>query len=257
MVSEVRFRFHGYGPKLLVTSGGLSHEVFCSSVFDPFPDLMKWLEEIATGERVATVVIDEEGEFTRLTLHSRMDGRYQLLVAREWESGRGHTPRRKSKCNLDLFVNPWQTVGALYDAFTLSDWPSEDGTDEVTAPTVRQEILEELGEFAPADCGTAEWLVRLPGRVAVNLLATTGRWWAGPKALLAIAAAPAGTKPPDGDDWPSAAARYIAPGYASWPLATRIAFIETWLDEPNTWPGPTERRMRSQIVEDWLEDRAW
>ncbi|QZP09141.1 hypothetical protein [Caenibius sp. WL] len=42
----------------------------CSYVFDPFPEMIEWLEQIASGARTATWEIDEEGQTSHLQFYA-------------------------------------------------------------------------------------------------------------------------------------------------------------------------------------------
>lgn len=70
---------------LLVTEGHQNLIVNCSSVFEPFSGMNRWLHEIADGSFSAAFQIDEEGRFKRF-IAERPTGR-----AREEEGGVGPT----------------------------------------------------------------------------------------------------------------------------------------------------------------------
>lgn len=53
---------------LLSTAYNQHHVAHCSNVFDPFWDLVDWLDAIADDRLPASIKIDEEGVFTRLTV---------------------------------------------------------------------------------------------------------------------------------------------------------------------------------------------
>jgi len=54
-------------------------EMIFSSVFDPFPSLIKWLEKIIQGES-SRILIDEEGEYHELTSYIKKEGMVRLII---------------------------------------------------------------------------------------------------------------------------------------------------------------------------------
>jgi hypothetical protein len=76
---SVTYEFAGVGwIYLTLAAPGLSLTIPASNVFDPFPELIEWLESIASGSRVNEMIINMEGGYIRLS-YSRIecDGVYK------------------------------------------------------------------------------------------------------------------------------------------------------------------------------------
>jgi hypothetical protein len=60
---DISFFVRQHGIDLCFELIKLSIKISCSSIFDPFPDLMKWILDIYNGKEVSFIQIDEEGHF--------------------------------------------------------------------------------------------------------------------------------------------------------------------------------------------------
>jgi hypothetical protein len=60
-----------------------NHIVNCSAVFDPFQDMVKWLNDIAQNKSPASLEIDEEGIFTTLSIIHLDDTWLEFRVHRQ------------------------------------------------------------------------------------------------------------------------------------------------------------------------------
>jgi hypothetical protein len=81
---------HGWIAMVLLHNGGVQHHVSsCSDVYDPFRDLVAWLEAVANDSFPAVVEINEEGSFTVLTVDRSDAGWVEFLAEWVLPFGRG------------------------------------------------------------------------------------------------------------------------------------------------------------------------
>ena len=67
----VKLEMIGYGWVYLhISLGEKTAEIHLSDVFDPFPELLDWLQAVATGDFPAEFDINEEGTFKTLVVHA-------------------------------------------------------------------------------------------------------------------------------------------------------------------------------------------
>lgn len=87
--------------------------VFCSWVFDPFPSMMVWLNQIAAGRAVAAWGVDEEGSSAHLVFIRKGslfdEGQSTLILLRGFISELVVVEK--------LDVTPHQVVSGIYSAF--------------------------------------------------------------------------------------------------------------------------------------------
>lgn len=67
---------------LMSTAALENHVVYCSDLYDPFPDLVDWLNYITESRYPDSVTIDEEGIDTRLSVFPHDPSRIVLWVER-------------------------------------------------------------------------------------------------------------------------------------------------------------------------------
>ena len=93
------------GIPVTITSGVQTFKFFFVALWNPIPDLLQWLEQIAAGAFKCTLSFDEEGPQTELNFY-QTDGMARLVIERCDSYG--------SAC-LESWVDPLQLVDAFYN----------------------------------------------------------------------------------------------------------------------------------------------
>ncbi len=95
---EINLFYKGHGwilLKFITPSNDIT--IYLSSCFDPFPELVKWLEDISFDKLPSGFIIDEEGEGKRL-IADQSDNSDNSFIFKiyEWDWGREeHTENEK------------------------------------------------------------------------------------------------------------------------------------------------------------------
>ena len=102
---------------ITVSFGSQKIPINTSSVFDPYPDFLKWLEKLAANELPCTWRITEEDSFILFTVHPAEGGKARLVL-------RGTRERDGAPDNvqdiaefIDTLVDPQELACSFYQAF--------------------------------------------------------------------------------------------------------------------------------------------
>jgi len=120
-----------------------NEEVFIttSAVYDPYPDMLAWLESIATGDDDTLTINDETEDFYLKTVSLDEDQIYFSV------SAQFQTPQQK----LGLAVNRFNLVSEFYNAFStyagseefIEHWLEFLGLDDQIISNYRSDKLEQ------------------------------------------------------------------------------------------------------------------
>ena len=123
----------GWTDLVLVSSAyGQHHIAYLSNIGSPFRDLLNWLTDIANDQLPATVLIDEEGKYTRLSVLSYDEHWLEFRAVRFYDYERScidvpdAEAERNIVCRLNKyqFIHQWRRRFADFIShdFKLSDW---------------------------------------------------------------------------------------------------------------------------------------
>ncbi|MCA1300753.1 hypothetical protein, partial [Stappia indica] len=125
----------GWQPVQIAT-GGRATTFNASAVFDPFPDILKWLEVIAAGGE-GKVLADLEGFYLELFAFNTSDpARIRLVVAEE--PGRDEETR---DIELDIDVDRRKFVSRFYQAFRAYACSDDYVIDEWAGLSMREDLV--------------------------------------------------------------------------------------------------------------------
>jgi hypothetical protein len=142
----VAFGYAEYGwipMAIMTTTFNRSMVVHCSEVFDPFPDMQRWLEQIAGKQLPADWEIDEEGKKTLLRVKADKDDQLDFQI---WRYSYPENPKYPPQFKLRARIERVQLLMEFYRRFTQyvredfdpQHWPME--PDEIRA--ARENILD-------------------------------------------------------------------------------------------------------------------
>lgn len=227
-------------------------ELRLSHVYDPFSDLMAWLESIVIGVPVCAFDLDEEGhvvtwqakrfwqhgkELLHVTLLAEYEQRHWLdilLPSRVWVAAVYGAMVRFSE-SPDYRPEHWERK-SLRQAFEESTGQTAEAWLETLLGLSRREVQKAIWRFAPEilynpydypdtrDCiGTSEELFELTGRTQT-------------------------------DEHPGLPSYWLIEGWETLDLAERRKELLECLDEKvNSWGGLPLRQFRSKLIENWLQ----
>ena len=130
---SVAFGYAEYGwilMAIMTTTFNRSVVVHCSEVFDPFPDMQRWLEQIAHKQLPADWEIDEEGKKTLLRVKDDNDNQLDFQV---WNYPYPEDPNYPPQLKLRARIERTQLLKEFYRRFTRyvredfdpQHWPME------------------------------------------------------------------------------------------------------------------------------------
>lgn len=227
-----------------------------SDIYDPFPDLISWLEAIAVGVQCCAFQFDEEGDDKKLELSKISWDRYDLTISQPYDP---------PYILLSGSVNPVQLVDEFYGKLKLfgqspdyrkDQWETEtlgermaqfaDGTGpgfdlkEGLLTLDRQELMEVFFKAAP------RYWINFPGAKE------KGEEWSrcldyvlypdNPEKHTGVVETPIEWGIPD--------------DYDTLPLQRKAVIVQECLDEKvGSHDGTKLGQIHSAIVEDWLQRR--
>lgn len=107
---------------ILTSSYNQDHVIQCSDVFDPFPDMIDLMNVIANGGMEShTLVIDEEGVFSYLTVHPHGDDSIELIVEKDAYSDDGSYGLRMTN---DAYISKHSFLSEFHRCW--KDWLKND-----------------------------------------------------------------------------------------------------------------------------------
>lgn len=123
--------------QLLLTLGERTAEITLSEIYDPFPELLEWLQFLATGDLPIGVTIDEDGSEARLVAHSCGEDRLIVAVLDLWEN----TVRTSGVVETEEFLSAFrrELTDFLQNRFDVQAWLYHEDQEEQVA--YRDELL--------------------------------------------------------------------------------------------------------------------
>lgn len=123
--------------QLLLTLGESTAEIVLSEIYDPFPELLEWLQFVATGDLPIGVAIDEDGSEACMVAHSCGEGRLLVAVLDRWEE----TVRTAGVVETGEFVAAFhdELTDFLQNCFDVQSWLYHETEEEQAA--YRDELL--------------------------------------------------------------------------------------------------------------------
>ena len=123
----------GWADLVLVSSAfGQDHVAYLSNIGAPFHDLLDWLIDIANDRLPASVMIDEEGKFTRLSVLPYDEQWLEFRAVRIYDYDRTYSgvpdaeAERSIVCRVNKhpFLNEWRRRFAdfIEHDFKISEW---------------------------------------------------------------------------------------------------------------------------------------
>lgn len=124
--------------QLLLTLGAQTAEIGISEIYDPFPELLEWLQSLADGDLPIGVAINEDGSEARIVAHSSGKGRLLIAVLDGWE----HTVRTAGVVETNEFLAAFRREFAdfLENRFDVQSWLYHEAEEHQTA--YRDELLK-------------------------------------------------------------------------------------------------------------------
>lgn len=243
---------------MLLTSGGRSLRFRLSHIYDPLPDMLAWLEAITIGVEECGFRVDEEGAFVNFSAHKqlRADDQSRVYTVLNVVPQYDVQPLQAIMPTTDM-------VAAFYRAFrTFADSP-EYVREQWEYLTLEQAMYEQSGMTASAwidsvislesrQLQMALW--RLDPQIVVNpeswlddigteaeLMELTGKTISEAGGLPCY--------------WPLP--QELWGQYANKDEQAQRKFLEEYLPEPiGSWSGTPWRRMRSSLIENWLDSES-
>ena len=125
----------GWADLVLVSSAfGQDHVAYLSNIGAPFHDLLDWLIDIANDRLPASVMIDEEGQFTRLSVLPYDEQWLEFRAVRIYDYDRTYSgvPDAEAERNIVCRINKYQFIDQWRRRFTdfilhdfkLTEWES-------------------------------------------------------------------------------------------------------------------------------------
>ncbi len=124
--------------QLLLTLGERTAEIALSEIYDPFPELLEWLQCLASGDLSIGVTIDEDGSEAQIVAHSGGKGRLIIAVLDRWEN----TVRIAGVVETEGFLAAFRRELAdfLQNRFDVQSWLYHEAEEDQTA--YRDELLK-------------------------------------------------------------------------------------------------------------------
>jgi hypothetical protein len=124
--------------QLLLALGERTAEITLSEIYDPFPELLEWLQCLASGDLPIGVAIDEDGSEARIVAHSGGEGRLVIAVVDRWEN----TVRIAGLVETQGFLAAFRRELAdfLQNRFDVQSWLYHEAEEDQTA--YRNELLK-------------------------------------------------------------------------------------------------------------------
>jgi len=106
--------------QLLLTLGERTAEIVLSEIYDPFPELLEWLQCLAAGDLPIGVAINEDGSEARIVAHFCGEGRLIVAVLDRWEN----TVRTAGVVETEEFVAAFrrELTDFLQNRFDVRSW---------------------------------------------------------------------------------------------------------------------------------------
>jgi hypothetical protein len=250
--TDLQVRFHDCEAgwiRMDVTHANDTVSIRLSHFFEPLPAFLAWLEAVSTGVEQCSFEIDEEGSMVEFKATSRGSGNVQFQIEPSYES---------TKLNLNLSAR--ELVGAMYWAFVEfsespdyipEEWESYSLGDAVRDRTglSQQEWINSMLPLNRRELQKAIW--RLDRKTYHdNELARESQIIASDDEVLELTGEPpvAGTLLTFWrcDDWENLTSETEKPKFLLEALEERI----------NSWDGFPWQKMRSVILERWLQSPA-
>ena len=125
-----------------VKAGTHEVKISASEVFDPFPDLIAWLESIAIGVQECAFDMEEEGPEKRFEYRKLAYDRFRFRITDNYQ-----------ETVLEAFVDPKQLIAAFYNGikefsasaeYNKSEWEDEllwERMSKATTPPAKREVV--------------------------------------------------------------------------------------------------------------------
>lgn len=135
-MDRLRVRFDQF--QLLLALGERTAEIVLSEIYDPFPELLEWLQCLAAGDLPIGVAIDEDGSEARIVAHSCGEGRLLVAVLDRWEN----TVRTAGVVETREFLSAFrhELTDFLQNRFDVQAWLYHEHEEEQSA--YRDELLK-------------------------------------------------------------------------------------------------------------------
>ncbi len=124
--------------QLLLTLGERTAEIALSEIYDPFPELLEWLQFLAIGDLPIGIDIDEDGSEARIVAHFGGEGRLVIAVLDRWEN----TVRTAGVVETEGFLADFRRELAdfLQNRFDVQSWLYHEAEEDQKA--YRDELLK-------------------------------------------------------------------------------------------------------------------
>lgn len=243
--------------RMMLIADGQSLTLRLSHLYDPLPDMLAWLEAIVIGVEECGFRIDEEGSFVRFSAHKQLRAMHSVNIVLNvtLEYNGQHLQATLQKHDLvRIFYH------AIRDFSTSAAYVSEHWEHRTLENVLREQMGMTAAEWvdsavalAPRQLQMALWridpsIIANPSEFAedvgteAELIELTGK-----------TKAEAGGLP---HYWPLP--QELWGTYAKKNDQARCAYLEECLSYPmeRSWNGTPWRKMRSMVVERWLDSEA-
>lgn len=258
-VDAVRVAFdpahYGWQP-VRIEAGGATLRFSASNIFDPFPQILRWLCRLLDDES-ARVAVNLEGGFLEFHAWPSPDGRWVRLVA----AYAGGSRETFGDVALDIRCRPEGFARAFYCAFRAYALSGRYDPTHWAPRTLRDEIeqlaapvsLHRLARQSAESLNTLFWAAYPSYEVSFPAAASEG------EELVRFAESVMNGDAPD--DAPEDAQYTPSPefevpeDFADRPLGERLLILQEMLDEPvNGWFGEDLRALEDPVLERLLRD---
>jgi hypothetical protein len=240
----------GWQPVSIV-AGGWTANFHASALYDPFPDILKWLEAIARGDQ-GRMSVDLEGSDLELSVFTLSNStRARIVLA--FMSGEMDDIH---DVVLDIDVDRRQFVAAFYEALRAYADSDKYVIDEWAALSMRDDLIRKgflgdpMTQMASCDVGVLnDMLWKLYPSYIVSFPGATTK----SEELRRFAEYVKSEEPPE-DMVKEPAPKFVVPGeFDAWDAERRQAYINELLNEIVTpYEGRNLRILRSPAIEAFL-----
>lgn len=249
---DLRIRFHDCEAgwiRMDVSHGSDTVSISLSHVFEPLPAFLAWLEAVSTGVEQCSFEIDEEGSVVEFKASSLGSGNVRFQLEPSYESTK-----------LDLNLSARELVGAMYRSFVHFSESADYRPQEWESYSLGDAVREHTG------LTHQEWIASM---LTLNRRALQKAIWRLDQSTYVDNEFARGSHTIASDDevleltgMPAVAGTLLAYwDCQDWELLSsaeaRSKFLLEALEERiNSWDGVPWRRMRSVVLERWLQSPA-
>lgn len=256
VVSDIDVNFgeteFGWQP-VFFSAGDSSASFRASELFDPFPEILQWLEATARGEH-RRVIINQEGSYRELlALPAGDQERVRIAIAHA-----SHWEDNFREINLDIDIDRYRFVEAYYNALRAHAQSKNYDPNQWAAIPLKDDLASKGFPLTPEQMSTCkaaslnDILWKLYPRYRVSFPGETGE-----RQMIRrfIDYALRRQRPADMVEEPNP--QFVVPAeFDAWDAKRRAAFINELLEESVTnWGAFDLRKLRSAEIEAYPEIR--